>query len=100
MPADLRVQDLDPHLHDYGDTAMVIDQFDLLITVDTSVAHIAGALGKPVWTLLPYVPDWRWQLAGETTPWYPTMRLFRRTHPGDWTEVMGRVAQALAAWRR
>jgi ADP-heptose:LPS heptosyltransferase len=99
LAADLRVQDLDPALHDYGDTALVIDQLDLVITVDTSVAHLAGALGKPVWTLLSYVPDWRWMLEGETTPWYPTMRLFRQTRPGGWAEVMGQVAQALELWR-
>jgi ADP-heptose:LPS heptosyltransferase len=86
-------------LHDYGDTALVIDQLDLVITVDTSVAHLAGALGKPVWTLLAYVPDWRWMLEGEATPWYPTMRLFRQTRPGGWAEVMGQVAQALELWR-
>jgi tetratricopeptide (TPR) repeat protein len=99
-PLDLHVQDLDSHLQDYGDTALIIDQLDLVITVDTSVAHLAGALGKPVWTLLPYVPDWRWGLEGKTTPWYPTMRLFRQTRPGEWAEVLGRVAQALAVWRR
>ncbi|MGH8008398.1 MAG: tetratricopeptide repeat protein, partial [Candidatus Binatia bacterium] len=71
-----------------------------VITVDTSVAHVAGALGKPVWTLLSEVPDWRWLLEGETTPWYPTMRLFRQTRTGDWTGVMRRVAQALAEFRK
>ncbi|MGH7966592.1 MAG: tetratricopeptide repeat protein, partial [Candidatus Binatia bacterium] len=60
----------------------------------------AGALGKPVWTLLSEVPDWRWLLEGETTPWYPTMRLFRQTRTGDWTGVMRRVAQALAEFRK
>jgi len=97
---DLHVQDLDSRLQDYGDTALIIDQLDLVITVDTSVAHLADALGKPVWTLLPYVPDWRWMLVGETTPWYSTMRLFRQTRPGEWMEVLERAAQALAAWRK
>ena len=69
------------YLGDYGDVAILIDQLDLVISVDTSVAHVAGALGKPVWTLLSYVPDWRWWLDGETTPWYPTMRLFRQERP-------------------
>jgi hypothetical protein len=96
LPAELRVQDLDPHLQDYGDTAVIVDALDLVITVDTSVAHLAGALGKTVWTLLPYVPDWRWGLEGETTPWYPTMRLFRQTRAGDWAEVLNRVALALS----
>lgn len=95
LPADLQVQDLDPHLQDYGDTARLIDQLDLIITVDTSVAHLAGALGKSVWTLLPYVPDWRWGLEGETSPWYPTMRLFRQTSVGDWAGVFDRVAREL-----
>ena len=80
--------------------AFAIDRLDLVITVDTSVAHLAGALGKPVWTFLADVPDWRWMLAGETTPWYPTMRLSRQARAGDWPEIMGRVAQTLAAWRR
>jgi ADP-heptose:LPS heptosyltransferase len=93
------VQDLAPSLQDFGDLAVLLEQLDLVITVDTSVAHLAGALGKPVWTLLSAVPDWRWGLTGDTTPWYPTMRLFRHTRPGDWAEVITRVAQALCAWR-
>ena len=76
-----------------------LDQLDLVITVDTAVAHLAGALGKPVWVLLHVVPDWRWGVEGETTPWYPTMRLFRQARAGDWAAVMLRVAQTLAAWR-
>jgi hypothetical protein len=91
----MTVRDLDPLLGDYGDLAVLLDQLDLAISVDTSVAHVAGALGKPVWTLLSYVPDWRWMLEGETTPWYPTMRLFRQAQPGDWAGVMERVAWAL-----
>ena len=74
----------------------LIDQLDLVISVDTAVAHLAGALGRPVWTLLSDVPDWRWLLEGQTTPWYPTMRLFRQTHSGAWGDVMQRVAAALA----
>jgi hypothetical protein len=96
LPADIVVHDLESYLQDFGDLAVILDQLDLVITVDTSVAHLAGALGKPVWTLLHAVPDWRWGLVGETTPWYPTMRLFRQTQPGHWGEVMARVAQALA----
>lgn len=99
LPPELGVQDLEAALHDFGDTAIMIDQLDLVISVDTAVAHVAGALGKPVWTLLSEVPDWRWLLEGETTPWYPTMRLFRQTRPGDWAGVMAHVARALAEWR-
>lgn len=94
------LQDLDPLLGDYGDLTLLIDQLDLVISVDTSVAHVAGALGRPVWTLLSYVPDWRWLLEGEITPWYPTMRLFRQGRPGDWAGVMTRVAAALPASAR
>ena len=61
---------------------------DLVITVDTMPAHLAGALGRPVWTLLAHVPDWRWQVAEEDSPWYPTMRLFRQPRPGDWEAVV------------
>jgi ADP-heptose:LPS heptosyltransferase len=98
-PPDVRVQDLAPCLHDFGDTALLLDQLDLVLTVDTAVAHLAGALGKPVWVLLPAVPDWRWGLDEEQTPWYPTMRLFRQARAGAWAAVMQRVAQALASWR-
>jgi hypothetical protein len=98
LPADVCVQDLAPGLHDFGDTALLLDQLDLVITVDTAVAHLAGAMGEPVW-VLPAVPDWRWGLAGEQTPWYPTMRLFRQTRARDWAAVMQRVAQTLAVWR-
>jgi hypothetical protein len=96
LPPGITVYDLDPLLGDYGDLAILLDQLDLIISVDTSVVHVAGALGKPVWTVLSYVPDWRWMLEGESTPWYPTMQLFRQTQPDDWAEVMGWVVKALA----
>ena len=64
-------------IKDFADTAAFMSELDLVISVDTAVAHLAGALGKRAWTLLPFVPDWRWGLEGETTPWYPTMRLWR-----------------------
>ena len=95
LPSGIQVEDLEPQLGDFGDLAVIIDQLDLVISVDSPVAHMAGALGKKVWTVLSHVADWRWMLEGETTPWYPTMRLFRQTQPGDWSGVIERVAQAL-----
>ena len=94
-PAGLRVIDLGPDLHDFADTAAVIEQLDLTICVDTSVAHLAGALGKPVWLLLPTPAEWRWMAGREDSPWYPTMRLFRQERQGDWAGVMARVHDAL-----
>ncbi len=87
--------DLSAQLNDFSDTAAAMEQLDLVITVDTSVAHLAGALGRPVWVLLSFAPDWRWMLEREDSPWYPTMRLFRQVKPGDWGEVMVRVRAAL-----
>jgi Flp pilus assembly protein TadD len=84
-------------LHDFADTASVIAQLDLVISADTSVAHLAGALGRPAWVLLPFAPDWRWLLEREDTPWYPTLRLFRQSAPGDWSAVIQRVHDALLA---
>jgi ADP-heptose:LPS heptosyltransferase len=75
--------------------AAMIDALDLVVTVDTSVAHVAGALGKPVWILLPFAPDWRWGLARDSSPWYPSARLFRQPRVGDWHAVVQRIATAL-----
>jgi len=94
-PAGMRFVDLGPHIDDFADTAAFIAQLDLVITVDTSVANLAGAMAAPTWVLLSTVPDWRYQLEGDATPWYPTMRLFRQTRDGDWPEVIARAAQAL-----
>ena len=85
-------------LHDFSDTAALIDVLDLVITVDTSVAHLAGAMGKPVWILLPYSADWRWLRDRDDSPWYPSARLFRQRQAGDWTDVIERVAGALRSW--
>lgn len=82
-------------LNDFADTAALIENLDLVISVDTSVAHLAGALGKPVWTLLPFVPDWRWMLDRDDSPWYPTLKLFRQTCAGDWEGPINRVVQSL-----
>ncbi len=81
---------------DFADTAAVIAMLDLIITVDTSVAHLAGAMGKAVALLLPFSPDYRWLLDRTDSPWYPTMRLFRQTAIGDWDEPIERLRQELA----
>jgi hypothetical protein len=82
-------------LNDFADTAGVIMNLDLMITVDTSVAHLAGAMGKPVWLMLPVIPDWRWGMRGSTTPWYPTMTLFRQIHPKNWSAVIEHIRSGL-----
>jgi hypothetical protein len=82
-------------LIDFGETAAVISQLDLVITVDTAVAHLAGSLGKPVWLLLTYAADWRWMIGRDDTPWYPSMKLLRQKRPGDWGEVVERAVREL-----
>jgi tetratricopeptide (TPR) repeat protein len=79
------------------DTGALVAELDLVISVDTSIAHLAGALARPVWILLPFAPDWRWQLGREDSPWYPTARLFRQPRSGDWSSVVARVAAELRA---
>ncbi len=83
----LLLTDLDDYLISFADTAAVIENLDLVITVDTSVAHLAGALGKETWVLIPYMPDWRWLLNGEKSKWYPSMKLYRQPAFGDWSSV-------------
>ncbi len=87
--------DTAPLLEDFADTAAVINSMDLVITVDTSLAHLAGAMGKPVWLLLPHVPDWRWGLDTSKTPWYPSIELFRQTAINEWEPVVQRVVHKL-----
>lgn len=94
-PDILRLQDV---LLGFDGTAALLDQMDLVITVDTSIAHLAGAMGKPCWILLSCVPDWRWLLGRTDCPWYPSARLFRQTSWGQWQEPLQDVATALAAW--
>ena len=95
LAGDARMADLRAHLNDFSDTAAAIAQLDLVISVDTSVAHLAGALGKPVWVLLPFCPDWRWLLDRVDSPWYPTARLFRQPRIGDWDSVIVDIRNAL-----
>ena len=83
------------HVKDFGDTAALISGMDLIITVDTAVAHLAGALGKTAWLMLPYAPDWRWMLNRADSPWYPSMRLFRQAYPGSWEDVLGQIVGSL-----
>jgi Tfp pilus assembly protein PilF len=87
---------LGAEIADFGDTMAIIETLDLVVTVDTAVAHLAGAMAKPVWILLPYAPDWRWLLDRSDSPWYPTARLFRQSSPGDWRSVVHQVAVALS----
>lgn len=90
--------DLSNDLTDFGETAAVIENLDLVVTVDTSMGHLAGALGKPVWILIPKAADWRWLLDREDSPWYPSARLFRQQKPGAWDEPMGRLRAALGQY--
>jgi tetratricopeptide (TPR) repeat protein len=94
-PPGLAIHDWTDELADFADTAALIEALDLVISVDTAVAHLAGALGKPVWVLLHNSPDWRWLLEREDTPWYPTMRLFTQPSPGDWDSVAHRASSEL-----
>jgi len=84
---------------DLADTAALVATLDLVITTDTCIAHLAGAMGKPVWILLPHLADWRWMQQRETTPWYPTARLLRQAAPGDWAGLISRGVSGLQSWR-
>jgi tetratricopeptide (TPR) repeat protein len=90
------IYDLSPALSDFAETAAAVARLDLVITADTAVAHLAGALGKPVWVMLPHSPDWRWLAAGSRSPWYPSMRLFRQDQACSWPAVVAQVTDALA----
>jgi ADP-heptose:LPS heptosyltransferase len=91
------IVDVSAQLTDFADTAALINCLDLVITVDTSVAHLAGALGCPTWILLPYIPDWRWLLDRDDSPWYPSVRLFRQDEARDYADVLDRVRTELLA---
>jgi len=90
------VTDLAGELTDFGETAAAVANLDLIISADTALVHLAGALNKPVWTMLPFAPDWRWLTARSDSPWYPSMRLFRQAKVGDWDGVIAAVLQALS----
>ena len=87
-------------LADFADTAALVSNLDLVISIDTAVAHLAGALGIPVWTLVGYPPEWRWLLQGDGSPWYPTMRLFRQRTSTGWQDVVSQVTEALGQLAR
>lgn len=98
VPSDTAICDLSPIIKDFADTAALVCQLNLVISVDSAVAHLAGALGVPCWILLPaYKTDWRWLREREDSPWYPSTRLFRQPERGQWAVVMAEVAEALAA---
>ena len=90
-------QDLDTSSGAFMDTAAIMVNLDLIITSDTSIPHLAGALGVPVWLALPFASDWRWLLGRSDSPWYPTMRLFRQKSPGDWKGVFEEIQKAVDA---
>jgi ADP-heptose:LPS heptosyltransferase len=93
----VRIVDLQDEQEDFADTAAIVANLGLVISIDTSVAHLAGAMGKPVWILLHKSPDWRWLLGREDSPWYPTARLFRQFTLGNWQDVVARVECELRA---
>jgi len=95
LPPSLRPQNVMAEVTDFADTAAIVADLDLIVTVDTSVAHLAGAMGKPVWVMSRFDGCWRWMTGRDDSPWYPSLRLFRQTRPGDWTDVIDRVRQAL-----
>ena len=94
-PKEFGLIDVMDECGDFADTAAIICNLDLIISVDTAVAHLAGALGKPVWLLNRFDSCWRWLQTGETSPWYPTLRLFRQPTPGDWKSVIACVRNEL-----
>jgi tetratricopeptide (TPR) repeat protein len=97
--ASLGLPDLTEWMTDYAETAALVANLDLVVTVDTSIAHLAGALGTPAWVLLPFAPDWRWMAGRSDSPWYRSLRLFRQPRAGDWSSVLADVAEALVSGR-
>jgi len=97
-PNGMSLLPLDSQIVDFDDSAAILTLADLLITVDSSPAHLAGALGRPAWVLLPFLPDWRWLMGREDSPWYPSLRLFRQPTRGDWPGAIVQVSRALDRW--
>jgi Flp pilus assembly protein TadD len=100
LPGAERVIDLAPRISDFADTAALVAELDLMISVDTSVVHLAGGMGRPVWVMLPHRADWRWLEERGDSPWYPTARLFRQPAPGDWESVVAAMGEALLRFRQ
>jgi ADP-heptose:LPS heptosyltransferase len=100
LPDDVFVWDGSSRDHDLAETAALVATLDLVITTDTCIAHLGGAMGKPVWILLPHLADWRWMQERETTPWYPTARLLRQNAPGDWPGLVERVLHGLQGYQQ
>jgi hypothetical protein len=98
--AELGLPDFSARLTDFAETAAMLENLDLVVTVDTAVAHLAGALGKPAWVLLPAAPDWRWLLGRSDSPWYASLRLLRQQRPGDWAGVIAHVMRDLPVFLR
>jgi ADP-heptose:LPS heptosyltransferase len=92
---DKKIRHFGGAFQDFLDTAALCDSMDLVISVDTSVAHLAGALGKPTWIMLPHNSDWRWLLEREDSPWYPSVKLYRKTTVGSWDPIMKRIQSDL-----
>jgi ADP-heptose:LPS heptosyltransferase len=95
LPLEVLGDDFDQGPQAFLDSAAVMSHLDLIITCDTALAHLAGALGRPTWVALKFVPDWRWLLDRTNSPWYPTMRLFRQSRPGDWDGVFAAIHHEL-----
>jgi ADP-heptose:LPS heptosyltransferase len=98
-PAGMNLVNLSPEISDFEDTAAIITIADLLISVDSSPVHLAGGLGRPAWVMLPKLPDWRWLLDRNDTPWYPSVRLFRQATHENWNNVVHEMANELAKLR-
>jgi Flp pilus assembly protein TadD len=99
IPPGFPLMDWTAEISDFADLAGLISSLDLVISIETSVAHLAGAMAKPIWTLIPFISDFRWMRDGNDSPWYPTMRLYRHTYDGNWSDVMEKIAGDLASFR-